>query len=88
MSYGLVVLCTCFVYFNIDTLYLISLLKNLIKLTCEIDKTLNTNVAKAVRSKAEAHHQRAEVIRRSSPPHAVSVPFTPRGSNGIGRGGT
>ena len=56
MSHGLVVLCMCFVYFNIDTLYLISLLKNFIKLTCEIDKTLNTNlntnVAKAVRSEA------------------------------------
>ena len=32
---------------------------------------------------AEAHHQRAEVIRRSSPPHAVAVPFTPRDSTGM-----
>ena len=36
---------------------------------------------------AEAHHQRTEVIRHSSPPHAVSVPFTMRDSTGIGRAG-
>ena len=59
----------------------------------KIDKTLNTNLntnvanLKLLEAKqsiqwlaglgAEVHHQRAEVIRRSSPPHAVSVPFTP-----------
>ena len=63
---------------------------------------LNTNVAKSVRSEAkhkwlaglaglaglpaEEHHQRAEVIRCSSTPQAVSVPFTRLDSTKMGRG--
>ncbi len=55
----------------------------------EKDKTLNTNVTTVVRSEmkyAVVSRVRADVIRHSSPPHAVSVPFTPRDSNGMGRG--
>ena len=36
-----------------------------------------------VSRRAEAHHQRAEVIRRSSPPLAVLVPFTLRDNTGL-----